>query len=347
VTALVLASADRALDIPPSAFSALTWGDVTFDSTSGTQDVESSAAGWPMIPRGAGAVRFEAEVDLTPTGGFMLVVAVENPAGATGGIDLFSSWPWAVLSAELPDGIYAVANEIDVAPYLTSMPTDMDDGVLVLALVGNAAESFLASSTDGVMFIDAGAPAGTAVSAALPNASTGEVGLLGVWMWDGLVVSQADAVDTINAIAATFSAPPEAPDIDESTVGPQHTATMMRGLIGPARGPAVPSTIWGGWMDDAGQVLAWTGIEVDHDAFGPTANGVWNNTSVDAGYAPAGDLTRFGIFDAVTDGNLIIYAAIAFPEGGTPSEGDPVQFPPGALKFVVAPTVEPTPPVEE
>lgn len=324
--------------------------DVVMESLYGDMPVVDAGDGWFAMPTDTDDDATQISTsEFAPPQQWTIMVAVDMVAAKSSPSPyIYGDWCGIVGSTSMI--VAAKANDIDLMTGDPTLATALGDGVSVLFLTSNASESFYGTSLDGV--INTGAAAAAVEDEAtfyVPVGAGYPWRLRGIWMWEGQDVSQADALATAQVIVTEITGAGGGGEVtlDESTVGPEYTSALIRGLIGPVRGPLIPDTIWGGWMDDTGQVLAWTGIEVDHDAFGPAADGVWNNVSVDAGYAPAGTLTRFGIFDAAVDGKLIIFAEVAFPEGGTPSEGDPVQFPPGALKFVAAPTVEPTPPLED
>ncbi len=118
-------------------------------------------------------------------------------------------------------------------------------------------------------------------------------------------------------------------------IGPTWRSRAVQALIGPSRSQLVPATLWTGWLDASGDLIAMTGLSVAHTAFGPSGDGVANTAEVDCGVAGAGwTIAALGLFDAAADGALILSADLTTP--ATPDEGDPMLFEPGDLTFVTA-----------
>jgi hypothetical protein len=113
-------------------------------------------------------------------------------------------------------------------------------------------------------------------------------------------------------------------------IGEDYTSKAVRAVLGAGHSELIPENLWGGWLDASLDVLGYSGIRVPHETFGAVDGGVANLDAVDGGLA--GDswaIAWFGLFDAESDGNLVIAAAVT----ATPGEGDPLIFDAGDLTF--------------
>lgn len=119
-------------------------------------------------------------------------------------------------------------------------------------------------------------------------------------------------------------------------IGEAYRSRAVQAVLGPSRSPLIPSVLWLGWLDADGSLIAMPGVRVPHEAWGPSGDGVTNLVLIDAGSAEAGwgTLHGAGLFDADTDGALVVAATLAAPV--TPAEDDPLVFEPGALTFEVS-----------
>lgn len=116
-------------------------------------------------------------------------------------------------------------------------------------------------------------------------------------------------------------------------VAPAFRSTAVQAILGPARSQLVPSTLWIGWLDGGGDLIAMAGMPVSHDVFGPSGDGVQNIVPIDCGVAgPGWEIHAVGLFDGPS-GDLMLSAGLA--SSHTPEEGDPLVFQVGGLTFTV------------
>ena len=209
MTALDLGYADRVLTPPSAAFETVAWGDIALTPDSAPHPVEAFVADRHAIPRfsadGASTLRGATQ---TPAINFAAFIAVKGPSTGSG--------DWTVMytgafDLGLAHGAVSWAYAHPYGAAITtglSLSTPHDDGVTVYALVNNGTESFLANSRDGLLATAARktsvTPRSTVVETSYVSADDG---VLGVWYFDGDDVSQADALDTLDAIEALFATP--------------------------------------------------------------------------------------------------------------------------------------------
>ncbi|WP_061960655.1 hypothetical protein [Demequina flava] len=353
MTALDPNSATRVVEFPSGELTdtgvAFGPGGVTFSApftdggTTPYQPVEVSAHGFNVLPRDTsvdGDAAYVEASSFAPSDDWTLMVAFDQIASKGSVSPLFFASGWGDIVGSATQIVQATAADVDLLPMgPTTLATPLSDAPVVVFLTANTVESFFGTSLDGVVAAGAGTTGAATASALEFNTESGVGGmrLLGVWLWEGLAVSQADATDTAQYLAAVLNGEgPEPPTGAASTVGPSFASRVAQSIVGPNHGQLIPDVVWGAWMDDANTVIATTGVQVPHDAFGPGVNSATNISDVDAGLMPVTVPTRFGIFDAADGGNLVIYAQVTWPDP-VPVEGDPVRFPPGALNFAVTP----------
>lgn len=350
MTALDPSTADRVLDIPDGDLgpTGIPFGDATFAAPSADggsvpfQKAELTEHGFYAYPRDKNAqpndVAFLVTTAFAPADDWTLMVAFDNADGKTT-VDpwVFATWGSIVGTSE--DIFDVKAGATDLVAESTPLPAPLTAAPVVLFLTANQAESFWGTSRDGVLATGAGTDGASSSAISFYEGASGYGGLrlLGMWMWEGQALSQIDAADTAGAIAATLAGGSlEPPPLGApSTVGPSYTSRAAQAILGPAHSMVIPEVLWGGWLDADGELIAMTGLPVAHDDFGPASNAVVNSVTVDAGLAPAVTPTRFGLFDAASGGDLVIYAEISFDE--PPVEDEPQSFAPGTLAFVISP----------
>lgn len=205
MTALDLGSAAHTLVIPsaPSA-TEFTFGDETFVPTTSPHDL-STYGGWSVIPRDTsdGATELMTAT-FAPSDNWFFVVVLHGANSMSDFPIAYSDWLTMVVGAE---GVSIVSTAGVTVASGTSL-TPMGAGATVLAVACNGTESFFATSDDGVVSTATGATGATVDNLTLgatPDAAG--AGILGAWLWEGLTVSQADALDTVAAISLDFSAP--------------------------------------------------------------------------------------------------------------------------------------------
>lgn len=342
MTALDPSSADRVLAMPGGAsFTSLPFGDVAFEAyQAASQSVETTAYGFPAIRRDGGGTPTALQLDttgpITPPAAWTLMVAFDSvDEMALGPASLLES-PWVQVVAGPEFAPMVLAGLQNIAP--NSPPRFFDpalDGEPVVFVVSASSveDCFFATDREGVLFTgDPMASPGDQTAGALSLPNSGEQRLLGMWLWEGDALSQADAVDTAQAIAATLRGEGPSPEPSgPSTVGEGYRAAVVQSVFGAAASGVIPSVLWGAWLDDELNVLATTGVEVSQTAFDPTPTGVANTVIIDGGVCPASVPAHFALLDAEVDGQIVAYAPVTF--GSEPEPGDPIAFAPGALAF--------------
>lgn len=250
MTALDLGTADRVLTPPSSAFTSLTFGPgITLTPASSPHPV-TTVGGWPAIPRGwtVGGADLNSSDVFTPGVNFATFIAVTGPSvGSVYDWDPVMASPAATLALNASSVTYAWAHyETIAAPGTLTAPHD--SGVTVYAIVNNSTVALLANSRDGL--IASVSPFSTAYEANTYFLATEhtDATLLGVWYFDGLDVSETDALDTITAIAAMLASPPAGGPVDASGAGgwgvTAASATVTVGDVDDD--PAAPAQVPGG-----------------------------------------------------------------------------------------------------
>ena len=120
-------------------------------------------------------------------------------------------------------------------------------------------------------------------------------------------------------------------------IGATWRSKATQALLGPDRSPLVPSTLWVGYLDSTGALIAMSGTTAAASGFEPLGDGVTNSGGLDCGASGTGwHIAAVGLFDAAA-GDLVVSAALV-DEAGTPTTvsptaGDPISFAAGALVF--------------
>lgn len=115
---------------------------------------------------------------------------------------------------------------------------------------------------------------------------------------------------------------------------PEYRSIAMQSILGPAHSTLVPSVLWLGWLDAAGDLIAMSGTTVPHESFGPAEDGVENIEPIDGGVAGDGwEIDAVGLFADEVGADLIIWALLDFP--ATPEEDEPLTFDVGAVRFTI------------
>lgn len=114
-------------------------------------------------------------------------------------------------------------------------------------------------------------------------------------------------------------------------IGSAYTSLAVQSILGPEHSLLIPDVLWGGLLDEDFNLIAMTGVQVHHEAFGPTTNGVHNIAIVDAGVAgDSWDIRAFAIYDAAEGGQILLIATVT---PATPEEDEPLFFAIGDLVF--------------
>lgn len=345
MTALDPSTADRVLVIPTSPFMSLPWGaGVTFAPHEvGDEGMVPSPDPYPVTITPLGNVGIDSSetylfspTPWVPTDNWTLIFAVEG-----------------LNTEDALAEVYQIADALGMSPVHSPPPAEPQVTVYtfgahaghpnpeftpaplnVFALTGNTAEAFAVSSGDGIIWTGTGGSADGLDAPMFMDLRQGAA-LVGMWLWEGQALSQADVLDTVAAIHSVLSGG-SGPDPDPepsapSTIGPAYQSAVVQAVLGPSASEVMPNALWGAWLDDKLNVLAETGIELPQTVFGPTALGVANNVIIDGGPAPATVPAFFALMDAETGGEIVAYAPVTFD--GDPSEGDPLAFAPGELAF--------------
>ena len=337
MTALDPSTATRVLAMPTAPFTTLAFGDVSIGTDGANpHPVATSAQGWPAIPRLYSVPDVDglaSDALFAPADNWTLFLAIERGNNLEGDWIINAGWASLVRASDTTYQVNIAGQTLSTG----ALTTPFGPGVSVVAMKGNLLSgTALATSGDGVV-VSGGNGASAAASNFLSDSTGGDVLILGMWLFEGAALSDTDVSDTATAIAASFEEPaPEPPTAAESTVGPAYASPVALSIVGPNHGTLIPEVLWGAWMDDTNSVVADTGVQVPHEAFGPGVNCATNVDDVDAGLMPATVPARFGLFDAASGGDLVIYADVTWP-APAPVEDDPVRFPPGALNFAVTP----------
>lgn len=117
-------------------------------------------------------------------------------------------------------------------------------------------------------------------------------------------------------------------------IGEEYTSKAIQAVLGPQHSPLFPENLWGGWLDASMDVLGYSGIRVPHASFGEIADGVANIAVIDGGLAGASWTPAFfGLFDAASDGTLVIAAPVTMD---APATGQALIADVGDLTFTYA-----------
>lgn len=117
-----------------------------------------------------------------------------------------------------------------------------------------------------------------------------------------------------------------------TAVAPGFRAAAVQALLGPDRSPLAPETLWLGWLDANGDLIAMSGASVPHEVFGATESGVENVDPVDAGVAGSGwVIDAVGLFADPGGEDLFVTATLDEPL--EPDDEDELAFDVGELAF--------------
>lgn len=119
-------------------------------------------------------------------------------------------------------------------------------------------------------------------------------------------------------------------------IGETYQATFARAMFGSSRSALAPAVLWLGWISTGGGELSTTRVRIDNtDAvWGATEDGVANTVPLDGGTAGAWIIRAAGLWDAPTDGNLILSASL--PSVLTSDDGQQLAIPAGGLSIGVS-----------
>lgn len=114
---------------------------------------------------------------------------------------------------------------------------------------------------------------------------------------------------------------------------------VLGSLLGAGHGPLVPDTLYGAWLDSDGDVIAMSGLTVDHSAFEVVEDQVVNTVVVDAGLYPDAAPTFFALAADGAGESVYMFGVLGdFVDDAddpvTPVEGDGISFDPGELALV-------------
>lgn len=118
-------------------------------------------------------------------------------------------------------------------------------------------------------------------------------------------------------------------------IGSDFRSVAVQAVLGPFHAEVIPSVLWAGWLDAAGDLVAMSGERVDHAQFGPILDGVANTTALDLGVAGTGwTVHGVGLFADEGGTQLLVSAELDSPV--SPTLGDPLVFDAGDLAFTIA-----------
>ena len=228
MTALNLASASRVLTIPTAPFTSVAYGDINISTLTPPHPVGSFGS-FPVIPR----IADDGASNLDQTGGGYYVPSLNMATfiAVTGPIAGYTTYSWPVIDdtvslALTPTKVaYAAVHGIDntnggswiinSASAGVTLTTPHDAGVTVYAIVNNSTAKFIANNKQGVIATAGRKTVAATDSTPIFRADENDPiidgdhskGILGVWYFDGVNVSETDALDTLTEIAALFVEP--------------------------------------------------------------------------------------------------------------------------------------------
>lgn len=217
MTALDLDAASRVLEIPTTPFESVAFGDVSLAPSSPPHIVSQTPSGVPAIPRNS---HYEVGAQYLEGQGSMPILAQNHVTFIALNGSPGQSGSWTVVSLGYCD-LELRGNAITRWSFISRspiggvdipLPTPLTDGISIYALGQNSSGRYIATLDDGVIWSDDQTP--TPPSTWTPGIGTiwGEnidPAVLGVWVFDDVDTSHADAVDTIAAILATFPSDPK------------------------------------------------------------------------------------------------------------------------------------------
>jgi len=209
VTALDLGTASRVLTPPSTTFSTVPYGDVDFTVVGASTITPGSFEGRSSIPMDDSGAYLAAEFPVAANHALFIAIAGGDTFGTTDFGYIFQNGGYDFgHSAEQ----VAWAGFDDINPYAlmdVPLPTPLPSGIVVWALVANAAGARVLNSVDGTIGSAAhtyGAIASNEFDVGVGWGYDAPAGhLLGMWQFEGVTVSEADAVDTMSAIVSMLA----------------------------------------------------------------------------------------------------------------------------------------------
>lgn len=120
-------------------------------------------------------------------------------------------------------------------------------------------------------------------------------------------------------------------------LGTEYRSIAAQALLGSSHTSLVPDVLWIGWLSTTGTELTATRVPVDNtdEVWEPTTNGVANVDDIAAGTSTAAWIIgRVALFDAATDGQVVLEATLPAPV--TVGADEILALPAGSLTFQVA-----------
>lgn len=119
-------------------------------------------------------------------------------------------------------------------------------------------------------------------------------------------------------------------------IGADHRADAARAILGSARSPLFPATLWLGWHSTTGVELSTARVQVaNSDAvWGPSGDGVTNVTLIDGGAAGAWIIGGLGLYTQESGGIPLLAATLGTPL--TTDAGDLLTVPVAGVVFSVS-----------
>jgi hypothetical protein len=115
---------------------------------------------------------------------------------------------------------------------------------------------------------------------------------------------------------------------------PEYRSIAMQSILGPAHSTLIPSVLWLGYLDAAGNLIAMVETPISHDSFGPNEDGVENIDPIDGGTAgESWVIDAVGLFADAEGTELIVSAELDLP--AEPEEDEEITFDVGDLQFYI------------
>ena len=214
MTALDLGAATRTLTPPASGtHTSLPYGDATLNiAGTGTSVPLTTWNGSPAIGGADTPYLTSATPFAIPQDSVIFIATAGLPTGM-GNWELvwhYSGFDIGVNDQYLVYGTYGGGGDAGDSVELPTPITPTD--IVVWCIVSNSVEGRILNSLDGTLTVTASAQAATPSDGfdVYPHA---DAHLLGVWQFDGVIVSETDALDTMAAIVAEFSASTPSTDV--------------------------------------------------------------------------------------------------------------------------------------
>ena len=116
-----------------------------------------------------------------------------------------------------------------------------------------------------------------------------------------------------------------------------YKSRAVQAVLGPEKSGLFPDTLWLGFLNTSGNELPGDRVSVPNDdtLWEATTDGMTTTVDIDGGLAPATWIVgRIGLFDAETEGDLVVTATLVSPV--TVQEGQELTVPAGDLTFRIA-----------